>query len=815
MKLSYNWLSEFIDLSQMKIAELADLLTMKTCEVDGYHEARPDLENFQVALVKKVTKHPNAEKLRICEVFDGKQSVQVVTGAPNVEENKKYPLAPVGVTMPGGLEIKPAKLRGVDSNGMLCSAGELDLESFMFNMNGPEDGLFTLPDEMEAGESIRNAFCLNDFILDIDNKSITHRPDLWSHFGFAREIASLTGLPLKSTPDYKVKEDDSVDARLGKVGCKIEGKAAIVYSGANLENIRIVPSPIQTQARLYLAGMRPINNVVDISNYVMLEIGQPNHAFDRGKIANSIEVEFSTGKEKLQLLDDRNLEVPKGLVLIKNGGSPVALAGVMGGKSSEVDNGTVSLFLESATFHRKDIRKAVATTGIRTESSQRFEKGQNPENSFMAIGRFAVLLEKTCPELKLGKIYSNRTEEFRENKIETSVSFIKQKLGTVDLDERKIESILTSLGMKCHFSQDKLTVEVPVYRSYFDLEIEEDLVEEIGRVIGYNQVQPEPLFVSCTVPAYYNQQRAFEHELRNLMAKSYQFTEVYNYAFQSKDEIELDQRYSAEAVKLKNPIHQELDFMRTSPLTGLLGNIVTASKRFRELRYFELERIFLPKPGAQDEKSLPEERYFLAGIFYSEKEAAQNLEFLSSLVSNLLSHSGAGFYELVREPLSEAVFHPSRAGQVLFAGNTVAKWGEIHPAITNKFHISQRLYYFEVFIKDLLNIRLKETESGYVPVFKYPPAEFEFTVLMDERALFSDLSGIVGKPEKISQGKTALESFEHLTTYSGESIAKGKKAVSVKVRWRNPDRTIQHEELKKLQDELISNLEKSGFHLRS
>ncbi|MDH4200510.1 MAG: phenylalanine--tRNA ligase subunit beta [Spirochaetia bacterium] len=815
MKLSYNWISDFIDLSDMKIADIADLLTMKTCEVEEYFEYRPDLENFTVALVKKVEKHTEADKLHICTVYDGKNTLQIVTGAPNVKEGKKYPLASVGALMPGGLEIKPAKLRGVESNGMLCSAEELEIENIVFEMGKKEDGLLTLPDDFTEGTSIRKALCLDDFILEIDNKSITHRPDLWSHYGFAREIASLTGKKLKEINQGNFPENPDVDLKLKKVHCNIESNAAIAYSCANFDGIAIQPSAIKIQARLLATGTRPKNNVVDISNYVMLEMGQPNHAFDRGKINGNIRVVHSKGKEKMELIDGKEVIVPSGIVLIEDQNIPVALGGVMGGKSTEVAETTTTLFLESATFHRKDIRKAVSLLGIRTEASQRFEKGQNPENSFNAIHRFAHLLKQSCASLRMGSVENIKTEEFKNNQIKTSVSHIQRKLGNVDIDGKKIAEILTSLGMTCTLTEDILVVNVPVYRSCFDIEIPEDLIEEIGRVIGYNQIAQVPVSVSCEVPAHHNSLRVLEHDLRQMMSKSYQFTEVYNYAFQSKSSIDLDTRYASTAVELKNPVHQDLRFMRISPLPGLLLNIAANQKKYNELAFFEMERIFLPGKGSSDEKSLPGERYFLAGLMYSSKSAAENLDTMHCLVTDLLTHTGFSWYDLNHHQLSESIFHPGRAGMVTPGENAeaLAKWGEIHPGITDDFAIDKKLYYFEIFMENILKMKVSQKKPAYRPVPRYPAAEFEFTVIMDKKDLFSKLMDITGKP--VYSNETALESVEHLTTYEGDSIAAGKKAVSLKVRWRNRSRTILHEELKLLQDNLISALSQAGFSLRS
>ncbi|RME89367.1 MAG: phenylalanine--tRNA ligase subunit beta, partial [Candidatus Hydrogenedentota bacterium] len=402
MKLSWNWLNEYIDLRNYRPEEIANVLTMKSCEVEGVEEFLPHLDDILVAEVKSVKKHPNADKLVICEVFDGKETLQIVTGAPNVEDSKKYPLAKIGVTLPNGLTMKKAKLRGVESYGMLCSAEEIGLEDFILP-ESPEYGILPLPQELTVGTSLRTAWNLADVILDIDNKSITHRPDLWSHYGFARELSAILDLPLKNRPE-EIQINCATFEPDKPIKVEMEKGSAIAYCNAQFRQVHIQPSSIFMQARLLACGMRPINNVVDASNYVMLAMGQPNHAFDLDKLTGPIQINFSKEGEILKTLDGQERKLPAGLVLIRDNSVPVALGGVMGGETTEVSEDTKELFFESACFYRKDIRKAVSQLGIRTEASARFEKGQTPVNAPIAIRMFANLLLKTCPSLEMSDI---------------------------------------------------------------------------------------------------------------------------------------------------------------------------------------------------------------------------------------------------------------------------------------------------------------------------------------------------------------------------------------------------------------------------
>jgi len=820
MKLSFNWIKDYIDLGGMPPDQLGELLTMKTCEVEGVEQYRADLLPFVVAEVRKITQHPDADKLKICTVFDGKNEVQIVTGAANVQEGKKYPMAPVGTTMPGGMKIEPAKLRGVESLGMLCSAGELQIEEYMLNIEGThEDGLMTLPGEFAAGTPLRKALEMEDHIIEIDNKSVTHRPDLWGHYGFAREIGALLGKGCKPAPGSEpFSSDPSVDSAIGPVDCGISDNSAIGYSSAQFSGVVAGVSSFKIQSRLLGCGMRPINSVVDTSNYVMLELGQPNHPFDRSKMGARVEVAYSNGGEKLLLLGGKEVVLPEKISIIKNDNQAVALGGVMGGETTEVDLNTRHLFFESATFRREDIRRAVSKLGVRTEASQRFEKGQDPENRERAIYRFYELLKETSPELKAGTVVSVSAEEPLRNRIETTFSYIKGRLGSIDYENQKLVSILQSLGMVCTGDGDSLVVDVPVYRSYHDLTIADDLVEEIGRVIGYREIERKPFMVSCEVPQYSNSLRKLEHRLRDVMSMVYHYTEVYNYAFHSLKEVDSDKRFADRAVELENAVHNELPFLRISPLPGLLKNISEYNREYSSLKLFEMERIFIPRSGEKDEGSLPEERYFLAGVHYNDNIESPEEMVLSliSVLSDLMGRLGIDQDKLSFEPFNEnsGILHPGRKGKVKspFPGCEII-WGEVHPKLLRDYDIAKKVYYFELFLHPFLDPFVKE-QSTYKQPYRFPSTDFEFTVLADEKTLFQKIVECVGKPGSISENGILTESVEYLTTYRGEQIPVGKKAVSVRLRWRNPEGTLGHEQIKDLQEKTLSSLSSSGFTLR-
>lgn len=830
MKLSYNWLNEFVDLAGIAPKDLADLLTMKTCEVEGFAEFMAHMNTIKVAHIDELTKHPDADKLRICKVNIGSEILQIVTGAANVEQGKKFPVAGVGVTLPDGRTMQKAKLRGVESFGMLCSGNELGITQLNY-APAQIDGLMSLPDGFKTGAPLSDYFGKPDVIFDIDNKSITHRPDLWCHFGFAREIAALLGKPLKknpevhggtgsaagTTPSERQTEEATfkVVTKAGLPTIEIEKQAAIVYCGAELAGFKVEPSPLSTQLRLLSIGQKPINNVVDASNYVLFEIGQPNHAFDRDKIGNLVRVSYSKKGEKIALLDGSTHELPEGLVLIRDGEKASALAGVMGGLGSETTDATKRLFLESATFPRAEIRKTVAKTGIRSDSSQRFEKAQNPEKARAGIFRFAEILSASQPGLELSEIVEVKTEDFSGAKtITVTNAFIDQKLGKIAHRPASNTEILKRLNFAVTEKGDTLEVTPPAYRKWFDITIAEDIVEEIGRYIGYKEIAIEPALVACETPRAQNAQRILEHELRNLCAGTLALNESYAYAFHGEADLKADEHFcsAADAMAMQNALHSDLNYLRISPLPGLLRAVHGNYREDGNTRLFEVERIFLP---AADKSLARTEAYFLAGAFTSTMEPPAALEELRAMVGEILASRGIMRHEQVFANSSDGIFHPGRSGSAGTKDKKIFRLGEIHPKVLGEFGIKERVYYFDALLSDLLPSA--DAVSSYRPPFTFPAVDFELTLVMPARAEFTALreaAGVLQPLVRRDLDKTVLTAFAHLSTFTGGNLKSDEKAVSVRATWRNPTRTLTPDEVKKMQDGLISRMQKAGFSLR-
>lgn len=801
MKLCYEWLSKFIDLNDLKPSELADLLTMKTCEIEDVQAFLPQLKEVLIGQVTTISPHPDADKLVICQVDAGDKKVTIVTGAPNVEEKALYPVALPGVTIPNGLTLKLAKLRGVESEGMLCSAAELCLTELQ---SGYEqvDGLWRLPEDSPVGESLANAFNFKATLLDVDNKSITHRPDLWSHFGFAREISSLTNKPLKNIPaEYKKKSTSYNGPQV-----KIKQDAALGYCGGVISNVEITSSPWDLQFRLLATGMRPINNVVDASNLTMLEIGQPNHPFDFDSLEGDIDIDLSNGSEVLETLDGIERKVPGGIPLILDNGKPVAFAGVMGGANTEVSDKTTRLFFESATFYRKHIRKCVTQLGLRTEASARFEKGQSAKLAAKAYELFADYLKLTCPEIISTDLNELYNEENSEVVISLQPQFVRKKLG-IEIEDKKIKDILQKLYFEV---DDQWQVTVPDHRRTFDIGIPEDLVEEVGRFLGYGSIPLNASKVNCEVPQFKNKIRETEHALRQRFALSYQFSEVHNYAFSEKDELSIDTRFALETPKLKNPTQDGNNYMKNSLLPHLLKNISANFRQADQLRFFEIDRVF-----QKTSELLPKEKLMAGGIIFSRTEPGQNLWRLGrSILMDLLLSAGIEESVINLLPSDQTFFHPGRQG-VLKLADLEIHYGLLHPKLLTGFKLQKyALFYFDFSVEQFNNVSA-QNQAKYIPVLKFPDSSFEFTVVMNARQPFSELAEVIGKVKKPISDNTILYKVLHLDTYSGDNIEEGKKAVSVKVSWINATRTLLPDEIKQLQEKLLNKLSFKGFNLKT
>ncbi len=852
MKLSLNWLNDYIDLKKVSLRDIEHRLTLSTCEVDGTEEVFSQLRDVLCVEITSVKAHPDADKLRVCTADTGKEKLQIVTGAPNVKEKMMAVLAPVGCTLRTDgkepLTIKPAKLRGIDSFGMLCSASELGLDKIFSG-----DGLLDLQ-EVKAGfpeipavkpgmklSEILSDFC--DTIIEIDNKSITNRADLWSHFGFARELAAQFRLPLLFNPldfsDTKrlIPEDKSLPVK--KI--IIEKGAAESYYGVHVSGVKAAPSPLRIQARLLNIGQKPVNSIVDVSNYVMFETGQPNHTFDSSLLKkDTVSAVLNTGNrfKTFRTLDDEERNLPPEAILILDGdpqtGNPVAIGGIMGGLDSGIAENTSSLFIESATFPRAGIRFALSKLQLRTDAAVRFEKGQDPANARAAIFRILELLKTIHPDLKTGSVSGEAPVPERRNEIRTTLRFIQGRLG-FPVSVSQITDMLESIGFEVKSSGEKNSEDTefmfraPTYRSRHDISIPEDIIEELGRLYGYDNIEPvaPPVPLEAVRP---NEARILERLIKRELA-SLGFSEVHNYSFVSA---KANLPFGGPGVRLLNPVMAERDHMRLSLIPGILEQAAVNQDRYENVRLFEAGRTYHKKNGK--DTSLPEERNRFAVLHLTgetpkhrknlhEDETLVFQEFLSlrgALETILMKITGNRFITAAAHSVKSfsdhwPFLHPN--GSVVWLnkenGEPLGAAGILHPEWQNKADLKRSTLAADLSFDSLLPLYHKAVRSSdYTPPSVFPDSSFEISVILEGTESTSLPVDLIMNAEGKWKPSSFINEIRFLSQYRGEPLPEGKKSVSYEIICRADGRTLTGEEIRTVMEEIIGRLGEAGITLR-
>lgn len=798
MWISLNIIQDMVDIKDIPVADIANRLTMSTAEIDSIEYSHELLKNIYTAKILEVAKHPNADKLTVCKVDTGKGVLQVVCGAPNHKAGDIVALAPVGTRFTETFTVTKAKLRGVESEGMLCSERELGISD-------DHSGIMVFPQNTPIGVTLAQLYPnLIDVRLDIDNKSITHRPDLWSHTGFAREIAALFNKPFKYPVNYDLAKDFKSKETL-KVTIK-NPEGAPRYCGLMVNNITIKESPDWLKARVEAIGMRPINNIVDITNYVMAELGEPMHAFDRSKLrGNEIIVRFAENGEHLTTLDGQEHVLTSEDVVIADSGGAIALAGVMGGGNSEIEDNTTSIVLEAANFNPVYIRRTANRYNLRTEAAIRFEKSLDPELCPAAIIRCYELIKMLCPEAEaVTPIIDAYPVPAKPVSISTTTDFIRRKLGH-SIDDNTIVSILTSLDFKVTKNNNNLIIDVPSYRATKDISIPDDIVEEIGRIYGYDNIPEQPPFVPCAPPSR-NIKRTFEREIKSILVNDFHMTEVSNYSFVGEALLNKLQLNENKELQLKNPLSKEQDRLRRSLIPNVIVNITTNQRFFDDFRIFELGRIYLKEDRLS--KDLAKENTRVTGVIYSKKTAYPVFYDAKACCIGVFDKTFRNNYIL--KPKSDNLppyAHPARSLELLIHNKPVALVCELHPKIANEFEIKGQVAIFDIDVDLLLSLPQQEIVFKELP--KFPDVPFDISVLTDEKEYAATLVDMLYKADK-----EHIADIEVISVYNQPPIPQGKKSVSLRITFRAKDHTLSPEEIDNLQKKVIAFVEKHGYKLR-
>ncbi len=783
MKYSYSWLKE---LSGTKLSpeKAAELLTMHSFEIEGLEKSGKKLEGVVVGKILEITKHPNADKLQIARVDIGGEKLQIVCGAPNIAIGQKVPVAIIGTVLPGNFEIKEAEIRGEKSFGMLCAADELGL-------GDDHSGIIILEKSARIGEpAIEYLEKNNDSIVEI--KVLPDRAhDILSHVGVAREIAVLE----RREFDYAFSELKlpRVETRhASSLRVEITDKDLCQrYIGAVLKNIEIKDSPKWLQDRLKSCGLRPINNVVDATNYVMLEIGQPLHAFDFKNIKElssgqaHIVVRRATKEEELVLLDDSKIKLNESNLLITNGKTPLALAGIMGGKDSGISPDTKTIIIEAASFNAVNIRKTRTAMNLRTDSSDRFEKELDPNLTEKAMVRIVEILEHTANGVLEGvvDVYPKPTKSW---KIKLDLNYVDQLLGEA-VPEKEAVKILNLLGIKTKKGK-LLECEIPTQR--IDLKTQEDLIEDIGRIRGYEKIIERPM-IEAVLPAKINRQAFFERKMQDVLT-GLGFDEVYNYSFYGLSDLEKTGLDAKNHLQLANPMNPDQEFVRTTLAPNVLGNVKENLKNFSEFGIFEIGRSYLLK----NEKVSEERGLILAKVLANDKNS-QTFFALKGTAEDLFEALGIKNLEFIEVEKTGTFVQPGRVAKIMAGKNTLGFLGEVSSQVLAKYKIAKRVAIAELDLKQLCSV--SESILEYQPINRFPSVLRDISMLVPQNVKYSEISSLIKKIGGVLVLKVEL--FDIFQKENATSLA-------LHIEFGANDRTLESTEIDKIMEKIISSLEK-------
>ncbi len=763
MKFSYNWIRTMVDGLDIPAQSLERLITMKTAECEGIETAGELLNGAVPARVEAVEEITGGRHVVKAIVDAGRYGRKIVVcGAPNCRAGITTVYVPLG----------SKTLAGVVSEGMLASAEELGISR-------DHNGII----ELDCDNSLPPA----DSVIDIDNKSITHRPDLWGHHGMAREVAAITQRPLRDPVNLAL-----LPAPGSPIQVAIEDFTLCPrYSALVFENVTVKPSPPWFQARLTAIGLNTKNNIVDLTNYLMAELAQPTHAFDRAKLnGDTIYARPARDGETIVALNKETYALKPANLVIADSAGPIAIAGVIGGDESAISETTTSIVLESANFNAASVRRTTVDLKLRTDASMRFEKAQDPHNTVRALARALELLPMLSPGIRLvGGLTDSHSGLNEPKPVDLNLDWLARKLGRV-LDPAEVRRILESLQFKvAETSSETFSVSIPTWRATKDIAMPEDLVEEVGRMIGYDSIEPAPPLVPCA-PSYDPPAREYLRGVRRLMsARGY--SEVSNYSFISEEAANKFGLPIEEAVRVLNPIAAGQELMRTSLLPGLHSNIVENAKHFDEFRIFEIGHEI-----HKDGETKPIETPHLIAAFYS-KTASETVLELKGTAQALAPN-------LQIQPTEPKVSeHPARCAELFMNGAVIGRLSELHPALLDTGRVS---------ILDLNLAALQEQASerkGYKPVQRFPSSSFDLSVIADARELAATLESHI---RKLAGDLT--ETVEYVREFQGDPLPEGRKSVTFRITASAPDRTLSSAETTEIYDRIIAGLTSQGYEFR-
>ncbi len=799
MKASIEWLEEYTDIDVDSI-KLGDILTMTGSKVETVEQKGNDIKNVVVGKILEIKKHEDSDHLVVTQVDLGNEKVQIVTGANNIKEGDIVPIAKDGSELPGGVKIKKGLLRGVESCGMMCSVGELGLD--IVNYPGQiENGIMILDKELEKdlGKDIVEVLNLKEDIIEFE---ITpNRPDCLSIEGLGREVAASLGKefknPRKNIDEKIVENKEEIE------GLKVDIEAPDLcyrYIARMVKNVKIGPSPEWLTRRLNACGIRSINNIVDITNYVMLEMGQPMHAFDINSIEGKhITVRRAKNGEKITTLDKQERILDENDLVIADTKKPVAIAGVMGGLNSEIEKDTQTVVFESAVFYGGGVRKTAKKVGLRTESSARYEKGLSSENAIRAVNRAVELVELIGAGQEVeGKIDVYPTKQ-KINKIKLDVEKINNLLGT-NIEKEEMIKILEKLDIKV---ENDMAI-APYFR--MDLEFVADIAEEVVRFYGYDKLETT-LIKADTTLGIRNKEQKIEKTIKDMLVNN-GLSEIYTYGFVSEQDLEksnISKELIEKSITIINPLSDEYKLMRPTTIPSMMQILATnANKKNQNVKLFDISRNYRNLNNEVENGEVPEQENILTLGMYGD-----DVDFytLKGLIENVLEAVSVNRYDIVKE-IENGSYHPGRCANITVGKDVIATIGEVHPAVLEHYGIEKRAYLAEVNVTKI--VKYSRQNKKYVEVPKFPAVERDIAVIVDEKVEVGQIEKIITK-----KSKKLLESATLFDIYRDEKIGANKKSVAYSLIFRDKKKTLSDEEINTAMENIISELEKVlGAELR-
>lgn len=788
MFLSMNWISDFVDFSGLDKVELIHQFSLSTAEVENEIFFKgSELSGVVVAEIKSVENHPDSKKLHLLKVDAGDDELtDVVCGAPNVRVGMKTAFAKVGAKI-GEITIAPRPLAGFTSNGMCCSEAEIGISD-------DNSGIMDITDDVPNGTDIKEIYEIDDIVFEVDNKSLTNRPDLWGHYGIAREFAALAGRELKPLE----VEDLTAYDNLKKLDMKIEDELCQRYSCMQVENVTRRISPVNMRIRLYYCGMRGINFLADLTNYLMLEMGQPMHAFDSRKVEKIRIKRFDTPLT-FTTLDGVERNIDENTLMICNGDSPVAIAGIMGGLDSEIVDDTTTLTLESATFNAVSIRKSTVRLSHRTDASIRYEKCLDPENTVPAIARFINLLKKYDDGVQ---VVSALTDEyaFRYNtvKLDFDKAFVDRYTG-IEISNETIVKTLESLGFKVALNGDNFSVVVPSWRATKDVTIKADIIEEITRIYGYDNFDVNtarsPLYPVRMATVKNN-----ENKIKDILVKRYNLHELHSYVWAYYDELKALEIPVEENIKLANATNPNIETIRNSIIPTQLCQVKTNTGFAPDFGIFEIGRVV----DGLDENNLCIEKKNLAITLYSKTKDMKSLYFelrdILAVITDDIKHSALSFKTAQPKHSYE---HPINLNKIILDGKEIGTVGIVHPTVGKKIDKKANIVFAELDINAFADA--KDNGISYEEPSKFPPMDYDLSLELPNGVLYDKLTECWKK-----EGGSILKNTKIVDTYDTDTV----HSITVRFEFSSNERTLSSAEVQEIMDKVISNLSAIGVNLR-